>query len=305
MGADRLPAHRARNGTHEVADVKRAYRPDPAALFVSPGWRWSLLLVVPRRRRSRSRVGGVQLERPQPVRNERARTYELDADERRRIMGREDDRVGFWVGGLGVVRAPGRLRGGRSGLTSTHSAPAWLARRHDRVSGGGAAQSNHRARLGGRLMPLGRARPGLVTPSRSMRGLPPGAGHAHRVLVLLRSRRLRVGEQVVGAGEQFARDRDGGDLRAAPFSRSAGRWRRTRGAAWRSAPPAPVPTARTAIGGCPDGPQERIPYCDRHHHLRRRPDAPCRTSGSPIVVVWCHLEVKLGKRGLELREQAR
>jgi hypothetical protein len=43
-----------------------------------PGWRWSLWLVVPRRRRSRGRVGGVQLERLQPVRNERARTYELD-----------------------------------------------------------------------------------------------------------------------------------------------------------------------------------------------------------------------------------
>jgi tetrahydromethanopterin S-methyltransferase subunit F len=36
-------------------------------------------------------VGGVQLERPQPARNERARTYELDTDERRRIIGREED----------------------------------------------------------------------------------------------------------------------------------------------------------------------------------------------------------------------
>jgi hypothetical protein len=76
------------------------------------------------------------LERPQPVRNERARTYELDADERRRILGGEDDRVGFWVGGLGVVRAPGVFVA--VGVVS--QAPirhrTWLARRHDRVSGG-------------------------------------------------------------------------------------------------------------------------------------------------------------------------
>jgi len=35
------------------------------------------------------------------------------------------------------------------------------------VSGDRAAQSNDRARPGGRLMPLGRARPGLGDPSRS------------------------------------------------------------------------------------------------------------------------------------------
>jgi hypothetical protein len=39
---------------------------------------------------------------------------------------------------------------------------------------------------------------------------------------------LRVGEQVVGAGQQLACHCDLGDLRAAPFLRSADRWRRTR-----------------------------------------------------------------------------
>jgi hypothetical protein len=50
-------------------------------------WLESFLVVA----ESRCRVGGVQLERPQPVWHERARTNELDADERRRIIGREDD----------------------------------------------------------------------------------------------------------------------------------------------------------------------------------------------------------------------
>lgn len=61
------------------------------------------------------------MERPQPVRNERARTNELDADERWRIMGGEEDRVGLawlgqgrvlgWCGPVGVVsQAPIRRR---------------------------------------------------------------------------------------------------------------------------------------------------------------------------------------------------
>jgi hypothetical protein len=42
--------------------------------------------LLPRSRWDGLRVGGVQLERPEPVRTERARTNELDADERRPRM---------------------------------------------------------------------------------------------------------------------------------------------------------------------------------------------------------------------------
>jgi hypothetical protein len=45
------------------------------------------------------------LERPQPARHERARTNELDADERRRIIGREDDLAAGCV--WRVVGVPG------------------------------------------------------------------------------------------------------------------------------------------------------------------------------------------------------
>ena len=61
-------------------------------------------------------------------------------------------------------------------------------------------------------------------------------------------RRCRVGglqviEQVPGAGQQLAGDRDGGDLLPAPF-RDAGVGRgRTPGTAWRSAPPGSSPAA--------------------------------------------------------------
>jgi hypothetical protein len=59
-------------------------------------------------------VGGVQLERPQPVRDERARTNELDADQRRRILvGSEEAsslRAG-WDERVGCC-SPGVLVGG-------------------------------------------------------------------------------------------------------------------------------------------------------------------------------------------------
>jgi len=51
-------------------------------------------------------VGGVRLERPEPVTQERARTYELDADEPAGILGREEPRA-VWVGRSG--RVPGRV----------------------------------------------------------------------------------------------------------------------------------------------------------------------------------------------------
>jgi hypothetical protein len=72
------------------------------------------------------------LERPQPARNERARTNEVDADERRRIIGREDDLVS--VGGRCRV-FPERRRSEWSGKHPFGAASqAW---RHDRVSGTG------------------------------------------------------------------------------------------------------------------------------------------------------------------------
>jgi hypothetical protein len=84
---------------------------------------WSFLVAG----QSRCRVGGVQLGRPQPARRERARTYELDADERRRDHVGSRTTVSIpapWVGSL-RSRA---VCGCRSGLTSTHSAPCMVWR---------------------------------------------------------------------------------------------------------------------------------------------------------------------------------
>ena len=138
-----------------------------------------------------------------------ARTNELDAAGRRRIIGRR-----------GRVLRAGSLRvawwsrcGWRSGLASTH--PAFRRRcggRHDHVSGDRAAQSCDRARPDGRLMPRGGRARSLVT-------LPVWAASwwsGCRAGVWFRRARcpggLRVGEQVVGAGQELAGDRDGRDL---------------------------------------------------------------------------------------------
>src|SRR5262249_16693032 len=91
-----------------------------------------------------------------------ARTNELDAGERREILEGEEGFFAVWPI-RSCVLFP--VRGGRSGLTSTHSTPRQCAGGcHDHVSGDRAAQSNDRARRWRRLMPQGRARPGLGDP---------------------------------------------------------------------------------------------------------------------------------------------
>src|SRR6516162_6870152 len=71
---------------------------------------------------------GVKLERPQrkrPVRA-RVRTNELEAGKRRPTIGSEEPACGYGLAGVGVCWGwlAGWCAGRRSGLTSTHSAPA-------------------------------------------------------------------------------------------------------------------------------------------------------------------------------------
>ena len=62
-----------------------------------PGGDGTGVVAFPRRCRLCRRAGGVQLERPQPVRNERARTNELDAGKRRPIIGSEEEAFCGWA----------------------------------------------------------------------------------------------------------------------------------------------------------------------------------------------------------------
>ena len=131
-----------------------------------------------------------------------ARTNELDAGKRRKIIeGGEGFGCGWIVGGRVLFPVCGR----RSGLTSTHPAPRQRAGGcHDHVSGTGllsheiehglAAGSCRRYELTRGLATLPSSRP----PRRRR-----GAGCFH------------VGQQVPGAGQQLAGDRDGGDVLAA------------------------------------------------------------------------------------------
>ena len=91
-----------------------------------------------------------------------ARTNELDAGERRKIIEGEEGTGRGWIV-RGRVLVPGA--GGRSGLTSTHPAPPWRAGGcHDHVSGTGLLSHDDRARRWRRLMPQERAHPGLGDP---------------------------------------------------------------------------------------------------------------------------------------------
>ena len=151
-----------------------------------------------------------------------ARTNELEAAQRRRIIGSGEDPC--CAGCEGVVVHP--RPGWRSGLASTHPAPRERAGGcHDHVSGDRAAQSDDRARRWRRLMPQERECPGLgdppvvtaatVLPCRWPACWPAGA---------------RRGSGACGRSRWWRSSSRG-------VSRCLGRWRRTPGIAWRSAPP--------------------------------------------------------------------
>jgi hypothetical protein len=143
--------------------VKRAWRFAPVTCMVSPGWP-GFLRDLPRSCRLRRRAGGVQLERPEPRsgEDERAGRRRTASDHGKRgrvpfVLACAGGSCVFpGVAGGVVSQAPIRRRAGRYGG------------RHDHVSGDRAAQSDDRARPGGRLMPQGRACPGF--------GGPPGLG---------------------------------------------------------------------------------------------------------------------------------
>jgi hypothetical protein len=91
-----------------------------------------------------------------------ARTNELDADERRQVIGSEE---GSFRAGGGVAGVPGAWWAEWSRKHPFGVSSCSGAGRHDHVSGDRAAQSNDRARPGGgRLMPQRRACPGLGDP---------------------------------------------------------------------------------------------------------------------------------------------
>ena len=81
----------------------------------------------------------------------RARTNELDAGERRPMIGSEEEPAGCGVAGLGpVAGSPGCVVGGVVSHAPIRHLPGW-AGAMTVTSGGRAAQSGHRARQG-RLM---------------------------------------------------------------------------------------------------------------------------------------------------------
>ena len=159
-----------------------------------------------------------------------ARTNELDAGKRRKILerrGRARLRLAYRV----ALVFP--ERGGRSGLASTHPPPRQRAGGcHDHVSGTRAAQSMIERGAGRRLMPRGRARPGL--------GGPPvvTAAAAARSRWRLASRRAGGTRGSAACGRsRWWRSSSPGVWR---WPRG---WRRSPGTAWRSAPPGSVPSA--------------------------------------------------------------
>ena len=137
-----------------------------------------------------------------PRRQARARTNELDAAKRRPTIGSEEPEPFCWVvlGWRGrLARSFPRLWLWVAGVAS-HAPIRLLPQaggRHDRASGGRAAQSGHRARRGRLMRICELARGSRPSP---LAWLTSGTG---------------VGEQVAGAGEQLAGDRGGGDLGAA------------------------------------------------------------------------------------------
>ena len=139
--------------------VKSAYEPGPVTTCCRRAG-LTVLLDLPR---SCPGLAVVRAESSWSARSRAAaRTNELDAGKRRKIVESEEGSFRGWL--VGVACWFPEL-GWRSGLTSTHPAPRQRAGGcHDHVSGDRAAQSNDRARRWRRLMPQRRAHPGLGDP---------------------------------------------------------------------------------------------------------------------------------------------
>ena len=123
------------------------------------------------------------------------------------------------VAGGVISQAPIRRRPVAGGCHDHVSGTGLLSQMIERGAGAGSCRKGERAR-------------GLATlpSSRPPRRLGRAGG-------------LHVGQQVPGAGQQLAGDRDGGDLLPAALGDGRVGWRRTPGTAWRSAPPGSAPTA--------------------------------------------------------------
>ena len=223
-----------------ATSVKRAYGPGPVTTRAA-GLGCLFFWILPRS------CPGLLAARPGSGWSARsraaARTNELDAGKRPKITGSgEGGRLRFGLCGVacgfrcvagGVVsQAPIRRRASVRGGC------------HDHVSGNRAAQSDDRARRWRRLMPKGERARGLTTLPSSR---PPRR--------LVRAGGLHVGQQVPGAGQQLAGDRDGGDLLPAALGdgrvggSGAGSARGAAGRSpGRSTPRAAGPRAATAPG---------------------------------------------------------
>ena len=164
------------------------------------------------------RAGGVLLERPQP------RSGEDERAGRRQAAAHHGER-GRIPSGLSITR-------GRAGVPGVRWAewshkhpfgvlPVNAGGCHDHVSGDRAAQSCDRAGLVASSCRWSEL-PGVWRPFPVW--MPAGAGRSCALP------RLGAGEQVVGAGEELAGDRGGGDLVPAAFSDGAVGGRELRGA---------------------------------------------------------------------------
>ena len=147
--------------------VNRACGPGPVTCVLSSGWPDYSSGSSSQLPGLRCRVGGGPVGAP--AAGVAARTNELDADERRRIIGSGEGFLSCWWWGRWRSR---RMVGGVVSQAPIRRLVLQRAGRHDHVSGDRAAQSNDRARPGGRLMPQGRACPGLGDPPGPKPALP-------------------------------------------------------------------------------------------------------------------------------------
>jgi len=179
--------------------VKRACWIDPVTCSPAAGlggglWLWLFLVAAGLCRRAGRGQAGAPAA---PRRQARARTNELEAGKRRSMIGSEEQPPC----GLAYAKVAGLVSRSRVVVGVVSHAP--IRRLPDGgshmtvASGDRAAQSGHRARRGRLMRKRERAR-GLATSRLAGRTVAAG-----------------VGEQVVGAGEELAGDRRGGDLLAA------------------------------------------------------------------------------------------